>query len=236
VHSTTHPDKAGLAVRGPTHTDQIGPIRCPKWVGPLGCPYHLNTELAKLVKKKFCFRVRRNRAVLPDLPSYLMSECEARCATKPVSIAAYILAPVSRSPVTGHHRHSSHYALGSRAGMGIGCRKCPHGRRWMLLLILIKLLPPFISTGRRSRVTSLHSRSLSEALHCHYALGSRAGMGISCRKCPHGRRWMLLLIRIKLLPLFISTGMMTDYRLNLGFLAESAASYRDKPRIVSYGS
>jgi hypothetical protein len=38
VHPTTHPDKAGLAVRGPTHTDQIGPIRCPKWVGPLEMP------------------------------------------------------------------------------------------------------------------------------------------------------------------------------------------------------
>jgi hypothetical protein len=35
---TTHPDNAGLAVRGPTHTDQIGPIRCPKWVGPLEMP------------------------------------------------------------------------------------------------------------------------------------------------------------------------------------------------------
>jgi hypothetical protein len=42
VHPTTHPDNAGLAVRGPTHTDQIGPIRCPKWVGPLEMPliYH----------------------------------------------------------------------------------------------------------------------------------------------------------------------------------------------------
>jgi hypothetical protein len=38
VHPTTHPDKAGLAVRGPTHMDQIGPIRCPKWVGPLEMP------------------------------------------------------------------------------------------------------------------------------------------------------------------------------------------------------
>jgi hypothetical protein len=38
MHPTTHPDKARLAVRGPTHTDQIGPIRCSKWVGPLEMP------------------------------------------------------------------------------------------------------------------------------------------------------------------------------------------------------
>jgi hypothetical protein len=38
VHPTIHPDKAGLAIRGPTHTDQIGSIRCPKWVGPLEMP------------------------------------------------------------------------------------------------------------------------------------------------------------------------------------------------------
>jgi hypothetical protein len=35
VHPTTHPDNAGLVVHGPTHTDQIGSIRCPKWVSPL---------------------------------------------------------------------------------------------------------------------------------------------------------------------------------------------------------
>jgi hypothetical protein len=38
VHPTTHPDNAGLAVRGTTHTDQIRPIRCLKWVGPLEMP------------------------------------------------------------------------------------------------------------------------------------------------------------------------------------------------------
>jgi hypothetical protein len=38
VHPMTHPDKAGLTVRGPTHTDQIKTIRCLKWVDPLEMP------------------------------------------------------------------------------------------------------------------------------------------------------------------------------------------------------
>jgi hypothetical protein len=48
VHPTTHPDKAELAVRGPTHTDQIRPIRCPKWVDPLEMP------LDRIQRVDFC--------------------------------------------------------------------------------------------------------------------------------------------------------------------------------------
>jgi hypothetical protein len=49
VHPMTHPDKAGLAVRGPIHTDQIGPIRCPKWVGPLEMPLALLREIGSQI-------------------------------------------------------------------------------------------------------------------------------------------------------------------------------------------
>jgi hypothetical protein len=39
VHPTTHPDKAGMAVRGPTHTHQIRRIRCPtRWRCPNAKP------------------------------------------------------------------------------------------------------------------------------------------------------------------------------------------------------
>jgi hypothetical protein len=49
VHPTTHPDNAGLAVRGSTHTNQIGPIRCPKWVSPLEMPLKLALNSAVLM-------------------------------------------------------------------------------------------------------------------------------------------------------------------------------------------
>jgi hypothetical protein len=53
VHPTTHPDKAGLAVRGPTHTDQIRPIRYPKWVGPLEMPLSLAIFVIEYVLSNF---------------------------------------------------------------------------------------------------------------------------------------------------------------------------------------
>jgi hypothetical protein len=72
-HPTTHPDNAELAVRGPTHTNQIGPIRCPKWVGPLEMPSGSSARAAAVEVERRELRTGRPNVQRKSLSRFIKS-------------------------------------------------------------------------------------------------------------------------------------------------------------------